>query len=57
MHLSFIVSGVLTTLVGLSVTPILHSLVWAQGVPPTGQTATPNTKPSAKGLLTNPFGK
>jgi hypothetical protein len=33
MRLSFIVSGVLTTSVGLSVTPILHSLVWAQGVP------------------------
>jgi uncharacterized protein YjbJ (UPF0337 family) len=48
MRLSFIVSGVLATSVGLSVTPILHSLVWAQGVPPTGQMATPNAKPSAK---------
>ena len=48
MRFSFIVAGVLTTAIGMTVTPILHSPVWAQGVPPTGQTATPNAQPSAK---------
>ena len=48
MRPSFIVAGVLATLASLSVTPTLHSLAWAQGVPPTGQTATPNAMPRAK---------
>jgi hypothetical protein len=48
MRLSFIVAGVLTTAVGISLTPILHSPVWAQGAPPpNGQAATPNAQPSA----------
>jgi hypothetical protein len=48
MRLSFIVAGVFAISIGISVTPILHSLVWAQGTPPSGQTATPNATPSAK---------
>ena len=48
MRPSFIVAGVLATSVGLSVTPTLDSLVWAQGAPSTGQTPTPNATPSAK---------
>lgn len=47
MRLSFIVAGVLATAVGITVTQALHSPVWAQGAPPTGQTATPNAQPSA----------
>jgi hypothetical protein len=39
MRLSFIVAGVLATSIGTSVTPILHSPVWAQGTPPSGQGA------------------
>jgi hypothetical protein len=37
MRHSFIVAGVFATSIGISVTPILHSIVWAQGTPPSGQ--------------------
>ena len=48
MRLSSIIAVVIGTAVGLSATTSLHCPVWAQGVPPTGQTATPNAQPSAK---------
>ena len=48
MRPSFIVAVVIATAVGISVTPILHSLVWAQGVPPVGQGAKPGAPMSIK---------
>jgi hypothetical protein len=50
MRHSFIVAGVLATSIGISVTPILHSLVWAQGTPPSGQGIQPSQgAPSSQG--------
>ena len=48
MRPSFIVAVVIATAVGISVTPILHSLVWAQGMPPGGQGAKPGAPMSIK---------
>lgn len=49
MRPSFIVAGVFATSIGISVTPILHSLVWAQGTPPSDQTAIPNATEATTG--------
>ena len=50
MRPSFIVAVVIATAVGISVTPILHSPVWAQGMPsvPGGQGAKTGAQTSIK---------
>jgi hypothetical protein len=48
MRPPFIVAVVIATAVGISVTLILHSAVWAQGMPPGGQEAKTGAQTSIK---------